>query len=50
MTWIADAMVLGGLAGQGAGLYFAFGPAVCALVLGTEVAVIGLIGVMRSAR
>lgn len=50
MTWIADTMVLGGLGAQGAGLYFAFGPAVCALVVGTEVALIGLIGVMRIAR
>lgn len=48
MTWIADVILLSGLVAQGAGLYFAFGPDVCAVVVGTEVALIGLIGVLRA--
>ena len=47
---IASMMVLGGMAAQGYGVYFFHGPAWSMIIVGTEIALMGLVGVLRNAR
>lgn len=45
---IAEALFLAGVAAQGYGVYHALGVDWAAIVLGTEMAAIGIIGVIRA--
>lgn len=45
---VASLFVLAGISAQGAGLWLAFGAGVCLTAMGTEVALLGIVGVLNA--